>query len=105
MIPKPRSDYFNGVTVDVKTMKTATANLSSVEVPILIRCASSIYSYITKDRDNNALIVYEEGGIEKLSTLICHADLQVRRYSLMTIVRDSQDLARFFKINRKIEKI
>ena len=76
IIPKPPSDHFAGVTIDVKSVKTATANLSSVEVPILIRCASSIYTFIVKDRDNNALIVHEMGGIEKLANLICHADVQ-----------------------------
>ena len=45
-------------------------------MPILIRCASSIYTFIVKDRDNNALIVHEMGGIEKLANLICHADIQ-----------------------------
>jgi len=85
IIPKPPSDYFGGVTLDIKSVHTAIANLSSVEVPILIRCASSLYAFIAKDRNGNALIVDEMGGIGKLAELICHADVQVRRYSLMTL--------------------
>ena len=34
-IAKPPSDYFAGVSLDVKNVASVTANLSSVEVPIL----------------------------------------------------------------------
>ena len=47
---KPPTDYFKGVQVDLKTVKTAVLNLESTEVSVLTKCASSIFNFIVKGR-------------------------------------------------------
>ena len=47
---KPPTDFFNGVQIDLKTVKTAVLNLESTEVSVLAKCASSIFNFIAKGR-------------------------------------------------------
>lgn len=47
---KPPTDYFKGVQIDLKTVKTAVLNLESTEVSVLTKCASSIFNFIVKGR-------------------------------------------------------
>ena len=42
---KPPSDYFNGVQLDLKNVKTAVLNLESIEVSVLRKCALNFFNH------------------------------------------------------------
>ena len=72
---KPPTDYFKGVQVDLKTVKTAVLNLESTEVSVLTKCASSIFNFIVKGRVKSQKY---QNNISKVS--VCLWSFTSRKY-------------------------
>lgn len=84
VVEQPK-DKFDGLSLDLKDIKSAVLNLASEEVEVLTTTCSACFNFVIKDREQNGNILLDMGAIEHLVALIASPDALIRRHSLMVL--------------------
>ena len=84
VVEQPK-DKFDGLSLDLKDIKSAVLNLASEEMEVLTATCSACFQFVIKDREQNGNILLDMGAVEHLVALIASPEALIRRHSLMVL--------------------